>query len=121
MGGRAFIAMWLACVATCAGAGDAGSPSVRPAECTAPIGAIGAVRGKLDGGRKLLSDDEADCAFVAFTNGGLSARCAQIKARANPTAKRAWSEMQTGWDELGRLRLDLRKLEDRLGIECEPE
>jgi len=123
MRGKRFMAISLACatacVTTCACAGDA-APSGPPAECVAPVSAIGAVRKKIDAGRDVLSADEADCAFLEFANGGASGdRCREIKTRANPDARRAWGEIQQGWDALGRLRLDLRKLEDRLGVECE--
>src|SRR5262245_16657563 len=77
----------------------------RPKECAAPLGAIAAVRKKLDAGREVLSADEADCAFLQFTLQGMSEQCAQRMERATPKAKRAWNEMVENWQALDRLRL----------------
>src|SRR5215470_14451881 len=102
------------------GNAQAGAAPARPKECAAPLGAIAAVRKKLDAGRELLSADEADCAFLQFTLQGMSEQCAQMMERATPTAKRAWGEMVQNWQALDRLRLDMRKLEDSLDVVCEP-
>jgi hypothetical protein len=96
------------------------APSAPAPQCAAPLSAIGAVRKKLDLGREVLSADEADCAFLQFTLQGMSEQCARLMERATPRAKRVWSEMVQDWETLGRLRLDLRKLEDSLNIVCEP-
>ena len=115
MGGAAVIAVWL-----CA-ASDAGAAPARPKECVAPLGAIKTVRDKLDAGRRVLSAEEADCAFLQFTTQALSDRCAQLKGRAAPKTRQTWDEMLHDWDTLDRLRLDLRKLEDSLDVVCEPQ
>jgi len=99
---------------------DAGAAPARPKECAAPLGAIKVVRDKIDAGRRVLSAEEADCAFLQFTTQALSDRCAQLKGRATPKARETWDEMLNGWNDLDRLRLDMRKLEERLDAECEP-
>jgi hypothetical protein len=122
MRSRTLIAMCWWCAAAGAGLGiGAAAPSAAPAECARPLGAIAEVRAKIDAGRDALTADEAECAFVEFTIGELSGRCVEVRARATPKAMRAWGEVKGAWQELDRLRLDLRKLEDRLGAECEPQ
>jgi hypothetical protein len=81
--------------------------------------AIEVVRGRIEAGRKILSGEEADCAFAEFDTGSLSRHCAQMKSSADPIKQRAWGETYHAWDALSRSKLSLRQFEDRLGIECE--
>jgi hypothetical protein len=83
------------------------------------INAIGVIRERIDASRKVLSGDEADCAFEEFTTDALSRYCVQTKAAADLAKRRTWNEIQHAWDALNRLRLQLRQIEERLGIECE--
>jgi len=120
MRGTALIAICL-CASAAVNAAGAGAAPAPPKECAAPLGAIKAVRDKLDAGRRVLSAEEADCAFLQFTTQALSARCATIKARATPKVRQTWGDMLQEWGALDRLRLDLRKLEDSLDVVCEPQ
>jgi len=84
------------------------------------MNAIGVIRERIDAGRKVLSGDEADCAFEEFATGGaLSRFCVQAKSAADFSKRRTWNDIQHAWDALNHLRLQLRQTEERLGIECE--
>jgi hypothetical protein len=92
--------------------------AAQPSECAQRTNAIGVIRDRIDAMRKVLSADEADCAFREFTTNGLSRFCMQVKSAANAAAQRTWNDIQHAWNALDRTRLELRQAEDRLGIEC---
>ena len=95
--------------------------AAQPSECAQRTNAIGVIRDRIDATRKAMSADEADCAFEEFTLGGLSRHCVQVKRAASGATQRTWNDIQHAWDALNRMRLQLRQVEDRLGIECPPQ
>jgi hypothetical protein len=119
MHSKLFIVICLSCAATCATGNERELRSDQVAECVERIKAIDIVQDRIDASRKVLSGDEADCAFQEFTTSTLSRYCVQVKKSATDAAKqRTWNDVQHAWDALDRLRLQLRQTEDRLGFEC---
>jgi hypothetical protein len=116
---KLFIVICLSCAATCATGNDRLPLSDQVAQCVPHINAIGVIRERINAGRKVLTGDETDCAFKEFTTGGLSHYCVQVKSAADAAKLRTWNDIQHAWDALNRTRLQLRRTEERLGIECE--
>lgn len=115
-----FIVIGLSWAATCATGNDRLPLSDQIAQCVPHINAIGVIRERINAGRKVLTGDETDCAFKEFTTSGLSRYCVRVKMAAADVAKlRTWNDIQHAWDALNRTRLQLRRTEERLGIECE--
>jgi hypothetical protein len=121
MGSKLFIVIGLACAATCAASEGRLPPSDQIAQCIPHVNAINVIRERISASRKVLSGNEADCAFEEFTTSVLSRYCAQVKSAADVAKRRTWNGIQHEWDALNRLRLQLRQTEGRLGIECESE
>jgi hypothetical protein len=60
----------------------------------------------------------AYCVWEDLSLGHLSGYCVAVKQNASTDMRKAWSDAVLAWNQLDRSRLELRGLEDRLGIDC---
>jgi hypothetical protein len=58
------------------------------------------------------------CIWEDLSLGTPSSYCSAVKQRASADMRKAWGDAVLAWNQLDRLRLELRGLEDRLGIDC---
>jgi hypothetical protein len=101
-----------------AGLTDAAAQAVPP-DCAVILRAIDAQKTKIEEARRVLSAEEADCAF-AEVESAPTRHCAGIKAAAfrNFEKRRIWDNAIFARHSFDRLRLQLRATEDRLGVTC---
>ena len=87
--------------------------------CASILAAIAIQQRSIDAARRILSPDEASCAFVDFTM-PVSGDCARLKTAVDADVKKrqAWTSAMVAWSQLDQLRLQLRGVEGRRGSTC---
>ena len=88
-------------------------------DCAPLLASIDVQRRAIETARRVLSPDEASCALIDFSL-PVAGECARVKAAAYSDGRKreAWTAAMVAWSALDGLRLQLRGVEDRLGVTC---